>query len=295
MASRFREHDRACRCDLAAAGCAALSVRRLSEARVQELAEEIWTVSTGTAVAVQPVPDLRASRPGASAQAAYQRCRQEERQRWRGGWRWRSLAITGVALAAGLVAGLAMGAGLGWRTGLAAGLLAWWRLRFRPSASARRWRAQAMAQRRTAGTLAQLEQEGHLVLHDLSLPGWPASLDHLVIGPTGVWAIDSWHGGRPRWLRGAAAPRSTCGVDGPRPDLHGKAEAVAGGLAGTGVPVRPLLCRHHGIPPRGRRPDGIPLVVLRQLPEVVRNEPRVRPGEVERATARALEVFRPAA
>jgi hypothetical protein len=38
--------------------------------------------------------------------------------------------------------------------------------------------------------LAQLEQEGWLVLHDVALPGWPASLDHLVIGPTGAWAIE---------------------------------------------------------------------------------------------------------
>ena len=57
MANKRREHDRACRCDQADAGCAALAVQRLSRTRVQELAEEIWTVSNGTAV-----PDrLRAS------------------------------------------------------------------------------------------------------------------------------------------------------------------------------------------------------------------------------------------
>jgi hypothetical protein len=67
-------------------GCAALAVQRLSRTRVQELAEEIWTVSTGTTVPVRPLLDPRGSRPGASAQAAYQRCRHKEREQWRDGW-----------------------------------------------------------------------------------------------------------------------------------------------------------------------------------------------------------------
>jgi hypothetical protein len=70
---------------------------------------------------------------------------------------------------------------------LMAALAAGWRLRLRPSASARR--RQAAAQRRTAGALQPLEQRGDLILHDVTLPGWPASLEHLVIGSTGVWVI----------------------------------------------------------------------------------------------------------
>jgi hypothetical protein len=91
--------------------------------------------------------------------------------------------------------------------------------------------------------------------------------------------------------------RSAPGViGGPRPDLRWKAEAVADSLAGTGISVRPLLCRHAGIWPRARRVvEGIPRVALRRLPNVVRNGSRVQPDEVERASARALEVLRPAA
>jgi hypothetical protein len=74
-AYRHREHDRACRCDQADAGCPALAVQGLSRTRVQELAEEIWTVSTGAIAPVQPLLDPRGSRPGASAQAAYRRRR----------------------------------------------------------------------------------------------------------------------------------------------------------------------------------------------------------------------------
>jgi hypothetical protein len=281
MSYKRREHDRACRCDQAGAGCPALAVQGLSRTRVQELAEEIWTLSTGATAPIQPILDPRASRPGASAQAAYRRRRHQERDQWQDGWRWRWRwgIVAAAVLGVWLPAGPALGPSVGWRVAMLAGLLAWWRLRFHPSANARFWRRQAVLQRRTAGVLAQLEHEGWLVLHDVVLPGWSASLDHLVVGPTGAWAIDSRRNGRL-----------------PRPDLCWKAEAVAERLAGTGIPVRPMLCLHVGIRPPGRRAvQGIPLVVLRRLPDVIRHGPRVRPSQVERASARALEVLRPAA
>src|SRR5215207_7159845 len=265
MAYKRREHDRACRCDQADAGCAALAVQRLSRTRVQELAEEIWTVSTGTIAPVQPIRDPRSSRPGASAQATYQRRRHHERERWRDGRRWRSGVVAAAVLGVGLLVGHSMGVWLGWRMALLAGVAVWWRLRFHPSANARFWRRQAVMQRRTAGVLAQLEQEGWLVLHDVALPGWSASLDHLVIGPTGAWAIESWRDGwPPRWGK-AIWPRSARGViggsrpDGPRADLSWKAAAVADSLGVTGIPVRALLCVHVGVRLPGRRSvQGIP-------------------------------------
>ena len=298
MPYRRREHDRACRCDRADAGCAALAVQRLNRTRVQELAEEIWTVSTGTTVPDQPLLDPRGSKPGASATAAYRRRRHTELEQWRAGWRsrWRWGMVTGAALGVGLLSGPTLGAWLGWRLAALAGVLVWWRLGFHPSANARFWRRQAQVQRRTAGMLTQLEQDGWLVLHDVTLPGWSASLDHLVIGPTGAWAIDSWRNTWPRRPKGNS-PRSSQGVlGGSRPDLRWKADAVAASLAGTGMPVQPLLCLDAGIQPPGRsKVQGIPLVRRRQLAGVVRRGSRVRTAEVERATARVLEVLRPAA
>jgi Nuclease-related domain len=281
MPDKRREHDRACRCDRADGGCAALAVQRLSRTRVQALAEEIWLVSAGTTVPVQPLLDPRDSRPGASAQATYRRCRHREREQWRERWwwPWRSSVVASATLSAGWLVSLTMDPWLGWRMSVLAGLLAWWRLGFHPSANARLWRRQAQMQRRTAGIRAELDQEGWLVLHDVALPGWSASLDHLVIGPTGAWAIESWRdkGGR-------------------RADLSWKAEAVADSLAGTGIPVRPLLCRHVGIPLPGRRSvRGIPLVGPRRLPDVVRHGSRVQAIEVQRASTLALRVLRPAA
>jgi hypothetical protein len=76
----------------------------------------------------------------------------------------------GASLAVGPMATPALGPELGWRLAVVAGLLAWWRLGFRPSASARFWRRQAVAQRQTAGALNQLEEAGWL---GASRPGPP--------------------------------------------------------------------------------------------------------------------------
>ena len=297
MAGKREEGDRACRCHAAEANCAGLHVRRLSSERVLELAEEIWTASSGRTVRPRPAPDPRASRPGASAQAAYQRRRQQELADWRKGWWWRMGAVVIAAITGGLLIGLTVGAWLGWPLALVAGLATWWRLRFRPSVSASVWRRQAAMQRRTAAALRPLEQEGYLILHDLTLPAWPASLDHLVIGPTGVWVIQSWRRRRlprPRGLGSPWRPRAAAG--GAAPEVRWEAAAVADILTGdTLVTVRALLCAHGGTLPAVRRSvAGIQVTTRRQLADVVRHGSPLTPGEVEQATTRALQLLRPA-
>jgi len=152
------------------------------------------------------------------------------------------------------------------------------------------WRRQAALQRRTAGVLVALEHEGYLVLHDITLPGWPASLHHLVVGATGAWVVKSW---QPGWL--ALLPKSTSrwrargGSTGMLRGLRGEAAAVADALASnTAMSVRPLPCTHGGLRPAGRRlVHGIPVAGPRQLADIVRQGSRVQRGEVEQATARA--------
>jgi hypothetical protein len=175
MAGKRREDDRACGCDRPGVSCVGLTVRRLSSERVHELAEEIWTAPTGRVLPVRPIQDPRGSRPGASAQAAYQR--------------------------------------------------------------------------RTASVLRPLEQRGDLVLHDVTPPGWPASLEHLVVGPTGVWVIQSWRRAQPPPLHKAPSPWHGRGATaGPLPDLRWQAAAIADTLAdGVLLPVRPLLCVPGGL------------------------------------------------
>lgn len=62
MAGRRFQGDHArCR-DRADGSCAVAMVRRLSEERVRELAEDIWTASSGRVVPAHPIPDARPRR-----------------------------------------------------------------------------------------------------------------------------------------------------------------------------------------------------------------------------------------
>jgi hypothetical protein len=298
MAGRRHEGDHhVCGCSRPDGSCAGLAVRRFNSERVRELAEEIWTASSGRVLPARPALDPRESRPGASAQAAYQRHREEELKAWRQGWWWRAGALAAATIGGGLLIGLTVGAWLGWPMALMGTLVTGWRVRFRPSASASVWRRQAATQRRTAGALRPLEHEGHLVLHDVTLPGWSASLDHLVVGQTGVWVIQSWRGARLPWLPRGAAPwpgRDTAA--GPLPELRWEAAAIADILAsGSRIPVRPLLCIHGGALPQAHRSvEPVKVATHRQLAETVRHGSPQQPSDVEHATARALELLRPA-
>src|SRR5215213_7868639 len=130
-----------------------------------------------------------------------------------------------AASGAALLIGLTVGAWLALPMALLAAVLTWWRLRFRPSAAASVWRRQAALQRRTAGVLGPLGEAGYLILHDITLPGWLASLDHLVVGGS--------DGAPAASLRG----------------LRGQASAIAEVLdGGVGVPVRGVLCLQGGWP-----------------------------------------------
>lgn len=61
-------------------------------------------------------------------------------------------------------------------------------------AEAGRWEAGAEGEELTARLLQPLESEGWTILHDRSIPGSAANLDHLLIGPSGqVIVIDSKH------------------------------------------------------------------------------------------------------
>jgi hypothetical protein len=243
--------------------------------RVRDLAEEIWTASSGLLPPVRAVGDPRSSRAGASAQSAYRRRREQDRATWRPGWAWRGWAVAAAALAVGLLIGLTVGAWLGWPMAMAAAVLAWSRLRFRPSSEAAIWKRQAAMERRTAAVLRPLGEEGYLVLHDITLPGWLDSVDHLVIGPTGVWVVASWRcrrllpGGEPppAIVRGLARADRRRGRGPRRPGL--------GPGPGTVVRAPPLV---GPAPGRRRPPGGGP----RPAP---RRRPRRPPGPIRRPGA----------
>jgi len=62
--------------------------------------------------------------------------------------------------------------------------------RLRPDRDVDRWLRGAAGEAATARLLATLPAR-FVVLHDRRVPGSRANIDHLIIGPTGVWVVDS--------------------------------------------------------------------------------------------------------
>ena len=133
--------------------------------------------------------------PGRSALAAYRQRRAEELASWTRTLAWRAPLVVAAGAVGQVLAGQV---GLPWAglVGLALAALVAWRLRFRPSEQARTWQRGARGERRTAHLLDRLTREGFVVFHDLAVPGSRANVDHLAIGPTGLFVIDSkqWTG-----------------------------------------------------------------------------------------------------
>ena len=80
---------------------------------------------------------------------------------------------------------------LGWVFGLFGGAaLAFWLFaRLSPPAWIENWQVGAWGEQSTAKALRELEQEGWIVLHDL--PAGRGNVDHVVVGPPGVYLLDS--------------------------------------------------------------------------------------------------------
>jgi nuclease-like protein len=184
-------------------------------------------------------------RPGASAMAQYRRRRASESQTWRATLPQRLAGILAAGIGAALATIVVAGPGLARFTGPAAAAALAWLLRFRPSADTLAWRHGAAGERRTARLLAPLERHGYQVFHDLAVPGSPANVDHVVVGPTGVYVIDSkryrgqlhysaghvWHGGRT--------------LDRTLETLWWEATQVAETLGfGPDLHIYPVLCVH---------------------------------------------------
>jgi hypothetical protein len=221
---------------------------------------------------------MRASvgRPGGSAQTRWRRARAAEWAAWTRTLPWRIAATLGIGAGGGVLGSL-----LAPRLGLAAAglaaIVAGWALRFRPSPDALAWRRGAVGERRTARLLDPLERHGWAILHDLAVPGSRANLDHLAIGPGGVFVIDSkQYFGR---LQLDASGRLWHGRYPLAPTLRTvsfEADQAAQVLPDPGVAVVPVVAVHGAQIPWGKVVvDGVPVVAVRRLPRMLRQLPTV--------------------
>lgn len=152
----------------------------------------------------------------------------------------------------------------------------------------RAWGIGAEGERVTARELAKLPAE-YRALHDLRILGSRANVDHVVIGPTGVFVVES------KRMRGKLrVPGDEVFIGGRRrrmvEEVRTEVAAVENVLAVAGmtVEVRPILYIQGADPPWFlSRPAGIPIVMsgrkLRRL--ITAGASVVPPAEIDRAVA----------
>ncbi|MBG0831663.1 NERD domain-containing protein [Planomonospora sp. ID67723] len=101
----------------------------------------------------------------------------------------------------------------------------------------RTWRKGAVGERRTAWLLRPLARRGYALLHDRALPRSRSNVDHMVIGPTGIWVVDSKNWSRSTRVTGRGDGQGGAHQQPPAASF-GQQFAVAGVSGGTGAAGR---------------------------------------------------------
>jgi Nuclease-related domain len=268
-----------------------LSVRALTAAQLQRF----LAAHAGQPAATQPAEPVTGSlgSPGRSALAAYRHRRATELAAWTRTLAWRAPLVAAAGLASGLLAAQAglPPAGL---LGVAVAALVGWRLRFRPSEQARSWQRGAHGERGTARLLDRLTRDGYVIFHDLAVPGSDANVDHLVIGPTGLFVIDSkqWTGSVHQSADGLAW-HNHYPLDRTLAMVRWEATAV-GRLLGTRVAT--LLCVHGAhIQGGGLHAQGVAIVPAHLLRNALGYDRVLSDADLELLATTAWTRLRPAA
>lgn len=156
------------------------------------------------------------------------------------------------------------------------------------------WRRGAAGERHAARILGRLGRHGYWLLNDLQVPGSKANLDHLLIGPTGVFYVDAkqWKGtlrlGRDGrlWHNGRSCAKRL-------ETVRWEAQQAQDALVDLDVRVRPVVVIFDAaLPAREFMVDGIMIVRPSSLRQVIRSAPTVYGDATAAAIAqRARTVF----
>jgi hypothetical protein len=209
------------------------------------------------------------------------------RHRW---WLWR----TGPALLAGILIALLTGWPVALITAglvLSAGALFSYRISpaFSPAARA------SSARRRTRRRLARLGSAGYLALHDRVIPGTDQVIDHLVVGPAGIYAVDSevWDRRLPvRATRGGKlfhGPRDQAArLDHARWEA-GQVARLIGAALGQPITARPAMVIYGPtVPWIVVRISGVDVFCGRRLRKYLRREAAGRSGYLDERQIEAI-------
>lgn len=183
---------------------------------------------------------------GASARKEYERRRQRDRERRRRWYKWRlglfvvSLVLFFVVVRAGVTAFIDNAGTAGVLAGVFTLTIAL-RLAIElwgPKQSTEAWRKGAEGEQLTAAALSKLPPE-YVALHDLPIHGSLANIDHVVIGPTGVFTVETKNYASAVEVRWGSARSAGRSLERVVEQARGQAKVASATL---GRPVRPIVC-----------------------------------------------------
>lgn len=236
---------------------------------------------------------------GESAQAEFDKRRLEHRARVRAAWPafvglWIVLVSglgIGFALLGQPVAGGLTIIGLTFAAGYAIVEIPW---------VIRAWRVGAEGERMTAKHLDGLNSAGFVLLHDRKAPGYGGNVDHVAIGPSGLWVIET------KSLRGKVEIEDgALKIGGYRQDkivdqVYREATAVQialrTALEKSSITASPVLCLHRSrMPLFGKTVRGVRLASGGDLVRLLKQGPvRLTPEQVQELATAADRLLSPA-
>lgn len=236
---------------------------------------------------------------GASAQAEFERRRARNRERMRRQWPFAlgiGLILTAIVYAVVMATSdqpiLALT--------IAGSLAITQVVGFLQLSPVRAWGVGAEGERKTAAFLEPLGEAGFVILHDRKVPGWGGNLDHVAIGPSGIWAIETKNLAGKVVIRGEVLRiggyRRDKIIEQVRQEATIVQVVLAESLGRLGLRVTPVICLHRGeLPFFNKTVRGVRLASGRQLVRLLRDgEERLSSQQVVTLAREADRVLRPA-
>jgi hypothetical protein len=160
------------------------------------------------------------------------------------------------------------------------------------------WRTGGDGEARTAAFLAPLVAGGYRILHDRRIPGSRANIDHICIGPSGIYVIETKSVAGRVSIRGDDVylnGRRRAWVDEVRREVEAVERALAVELAVPEIHVRPIICVHRAdLPLFSSRAGGIPLLTGKELLKHLGSGPPVLGSDAIARLADLVEARLPA-
>jgi hypothetical protein len=162
------------------------------------------------------------------------------------------------------------------------------------------WQTGAEGEVRTGRLLEPLEADGFRILHDRKIPGSRANIDHIVIGPPGIFVVETKSYAGSLQIRGnevfVAGRRKTGMIDEVKREASAVQTALDEEVAAHGWTVTPVICVHRADLPWFRSEvAGVRIVSGKDLVKRLRKaDPVLSPADVERLAALAAARLRPA-